>query len=556
MHENGERSTYWSRHWSRRKLLGASAGMAAAAVVGCGGDDDSNGGGDGSTATQPAGSGSTATPRKGGVLHMLSSDNPATFDLHQNISVVTTAPMAPIFNKLVRMNPAKDNEIVPDLATTLPEQPDASTYVFRLPPNVLFSDGTQLTAEDVKANYEWMISPPKGKVSTRQSILAPVVDRIEVVDTTTVKFVLKQPSASFMINQVPEFLAIGPKAVLVADGDLSKNPIGSGPFLKKAYQPGVSFELERNPKYFKAGFPYLDGIFIHIINDRRTVLEQFFEGAIHMISASVTEKTEIQQRAKDAVLTDAPSNARDVLFMLCNAGPFKDIRARQALSLAFDRDDHLQLVYQGRGAAIGGYMAPPPAGAWALPESEIKAISGYGKADLAQAKQLLSAAGVPEGSEIKVVSRSISPDLATYTLESLRKLGLKASSQVLDSAAAYAAGDKGTFELLPWATVPALDDPDAVFGDYGGQSGAVRNWGRFSDSGIDDLYKRQTASMDVNERKKLVNELDKKHLTSFVTITLGYSGATWVHNKKVKGKAYQMNENYTNRQMDTVWLDA
>ena len=469
--------------------------------------------------------------------------------------------MGPQFNKLVRINPSKDGEIVPDLTTALPEQPDGTTYIFRLTPNVLFSNGTAVTAEDVKANYEWMLSPPKGKVSSRQSILAPVIDKVEVVDATTVRFKLKYPSASFLINQTPEFLAIGPKAVLVADGDLSKNPIGSGPFIKKSYTPGVSYELERNPKYFKSELPYLDGIVIHIIADRRTVLEQFFTGALHMLGtggASVPEKTEISGRMKDAVMVDTAVNLRNVLFMLSDSGPFKDPRARQALSLACDRNDHLLLVNQGRGTPVGGYMAPSPAGQWALSPEEIKTIPGYGKADLTQAKQLLSAAGVAEGTEVKFVNRSgaTNLDLTTYLVEQLRKLGLKANTQILDSAAAYAAGAAGNFQLLPWATFPALDDPDAVFGDIGSQTGSVRNWGRYEDKSLDDLYAKQSQSLDAKERRKLVNELDKKHLSGFATINLGFASATFTQTKAVKNKFYHQNEHFTNRQFDTVWLDA
>ena len=227
-----------------------------------------------------------------------------------------------MFNGLVQMNPHKDGDIIPDLATALPEQADPVTYVFRIPPGIKFHDGSTLTSEDIKANYEWMISPPKGKTSTRQSILAPLIDSIQTPDATTVRFVLKYPSASFLLNQTVEYMAIGPKKVLDADGELGKNPVGTGPFVRKTYQPGVSVELSKNPNYFRTGRPYLDGMVVHILADRRTALENFLGGKVHMMGPNAEETQEIKSRLGAKInLVDAPSNSRNMLFMLTTKPP-------------------------------------------------------------------------------------------------------------------------------------------------------------------------------------------------------------------------------------------
>lgn len=556
-------NSYWNRKSSisRRRFVTASGALVATAtlpLVGCGNDDDGSDG----EATPPQGSGSpaaaspSAEPKKGGTLRVIGLGEPSTFDLHQNISVTTTGPAAPMFNGLLQMNAHKDGEIQPDLATALPEQPDKQTYVFKINPSVKFHDGSSLTAEDVKANYDWMISPPAGKPSTRQSILAPVIDRIEIPDATTVKFIMKQPSASFLLNQTVEYMAVGPKKVLDADGELGKNPIGTGPFLRKSYQPGVSVELTRNPNYFKAGLPYLDGIVVHIIADRRTALENFLGGKIHIMSPSAEELQEIKNRLGSKVtLVDAPSNSRNMLFMLTDKPPFNDPRVREALSLLFDRQEHLALVYQGRGNPIGGYMAPEPAGIWALPESELKSIPGVVKADTAKAKAMLEQAGVTNATW-KLVSRSLYQDLAVWTTEQLRKGGIQSTPQLLDTGAAYAAGNEGAFDVLPWTTVPALDDPDAVFGDIGGVTGAVRNWSRTKDPELDRLYLQQAQTFDNAERKKLVNQIDRKLVQTMQTLQFGYAGSTYAYYNAVKNKSFLMNENYTNRTYEDIWIDG
>lgn len=546
------RSDYWNRYWTRRSLLGVSGAAAAAFLVGCRGDDESD-----SSQPSVAPSGEAAEqPRTGGILRPVGQGDPATLDLHQSVSVVTTGPAAPMFNGLLQMNPHEDGEIIPDLAIALPEQPDEQTYVFKIPPDVHFHNGSIVTAEDVKANYEWMINPPEGKTSTRQTILESVIDSIEIPNATTIRFNLKYPSASFLINQTVEFMAIGPKAVLDADGELGKNPIGTGPFKLKEYRPGVSVELERFPGYFRSGRPYLDGIVVHILPDRRTALENFLAGNVHMIAPTAEETAEIEARlGDDAELVSTASNSRNMIFMMTEKPPFNDPRVREALSLLFDREEHLALVHQGRGVAGGSYMAPAPAGAWALPEERIREIPGYAGSDLARAKALLEAAGVTEGTEWQLISRNIYQDLVVWCVEQLRKAGIHCTPQLLDSGAAYAAGNSGQFDLLPWNAVPALDDPDAVFGDIGGMTFAARNWSRTNDPEVDRLFNEQSRTLDAEKRRQTVNELDYRLLSTFQTIVFGYPSPVRAHLKKVRNKTYLMNEDYTNRTCEDVWLD-
>jgi peptide/nickel transport system substrate-binding protein len=201
-------------------------------------------------------------------------------------------------------------------------------------------------------------------------------------------------------------------------------------------------------------------------------------------------------------------------------------------------------------------MAPAPGGIWSLPEAELRKIPGYDKADVAKAKAMLAEAGLGSGSSLKMVTRDIYQDLAVWTTEQLRKVGISATPQLLDSAGAYAVADSGAFDIMPWGGFPALDDPDAVFTDVGGMSFAARNFSKTNDPEIDRLYIEQTKTLDTSARKKLVNDLDRRILSTFQSITLGYSSSTFAAASSVKNKSWQFSENYTNRTMDDVWLDA
>lgn len=551
--------SYWQRNrLSRRKFVArggmASTGLAALALVGCG-DDDDDGAEPGTQIGASASSSPSATPKTGGILRVHSPSNPVTFDLHSNVSFITVVPAAPMFNGLIQMNPHKDGEIIGDLATGLPEQPDGQTFVFKLNPNIRFHDGSEMSVEDVKANYEWMISPPAGKTSHRKDILS-VVQKVETPDASTVKFTLKQPSASFLLNQVVEYMAIGPARVLAADGDLSKNPIGTGPYLRKDFQPGVNVDLVKHTGYFRPGLPYLDGITVHIVADRRTALENFLGGKLHTFSPNAEETAEIKNRSREATLTDVTGNGRNLVYMNTSNGPLRDPRAREALSMLLDRQEHLALVYQGRGNPLGGCMAPAPGGQWSLPEAELRKIPGYDKADVAKAKTMLAEAGLGDGSSLKMVTRDIYQDLAVWTTEQLRRVGIDAKPQLMDSAGAYAVADRGDFDIMPWGGFPALDDPDAVFTDVGGMTFAARNFSKTNDPEIDRLYLEQTKTLETAARKRLVNDLDRRILSTFQSITLGYSSSTFAAAKSVQNKTWQFSENYTNRTMEDVWLDA
>jgi peptide/nickel transport system substrate-binding protein len=353
-----------------------------------------------------------------------------------------------------------------------------------------------------------------------------------------------------------EYVVIGAKEVLERDGELGQDPVGTGAFRLADYVPGSTVTLDRFDEYFESELPYLDRIVYNIIADRRTALEAFLAEDLDMLYALNEQGAEISSRMGDnAVVSTTASNARNHLFLNSSRPPFNDPRVRQALSIAASRADHAALVYGGFGREIGGYMAPGPEGVWSLPEERIRAIRGYGDNDLAEARALLEAAGIAEGTELEIVSRNIYETLAVFVTETLRQLGLNGTPRLLDTAEAYAAGASGQFDILPWTAVPPLDDPDAVLGDIG-WSGASRNWSFFDNARVDELYLQQSRTLDVEERREMVNEIDATLLENYASIVMGYNVITHAHRAQVKNKSYHFGESYYNRSYTDIWLDS
>jgi len=552
-----ERDNYWRRRLgpriSRRGVLRSGAllggGIAAASLVGCGGS--SGGSGNAGDGNGNGGSGAGG-PKKGGTLTFRIPTDPPSLDLHQVSTYVGVFPEAPAYNQLVQYDPHDPTmtRLTPDLAAALPEQPDETTYVFTLQEGVTFHDGQPFTAEDVKANLEWIQNPPEGKPSPRAGALA-ALDGIETPNETTVRLRLKRPNPSLIANLASHYFAIGPKHVLDAEGDLGQDLIGTGPFKLKGYQRGVSLALERNPNYFRQDRPYLDGVEAYIVRDENTALANFRAGQLHMMypidGAQVVElRRDLGDRAE---IVNVPSYTRIILFPNARRAPFEDKRVRQAISMAIDRRQAVDVVLSGFGQ-LGTYMHPD--GQWALPEEELLDLPGHAAADIDGARRLLAEAGVSTPLEIRMLARNDFEDTAVFVKDKLAQIGIEATLDLRDSAAAYDAAYAGDFDLITWHLSIAIDDPDAVFAEYA-TTDAVRNWSGVSVPEADDLFRKQSETLDDEERKALVNELERALIGEIQSIHIAYQiypNGIW---RSVQNYTFHPSL-YTNRRMEDVWL--
>lgn len=542
---------------TRRRLLGtstaAAAGLGALVAVGCGDDDDdSSGAQSGGQPTSTPAPTSTAQPKKGGIITRPLTGDPASFDLHSEISTTVVQSVQPVYNGLLTADPSKDGGILADLSQSIPEAADGLTYVFKLRPGVTFHDGTPLTTDDVIANYDWMRNPPAGGSSSRQKILS-VIDSVTAPDASTVVMKLKNPSASFLLNLSVPYVAIGRKSQLAADGNLKKNPVGTGPFKLAKYEPGSVITLERNPNYFKSDRPYLDGISLPILKDRKTLLENLYAGKLDLYLAQPEEMADIKSRIGSKVtIRVTGSNQRNHVFFNTKKAPFSDPRVRQAISMGIDRSAAIDVMGGGDGAAIGSYMHPK--GNWALPEKDLATIPGYtAKADLTAAKALLTQAGVAEGAEISLLYRTLFESTGVFLVDQLTKLGFKVKPNSLDGAAITDAANSTNFDIFIWTAAPALDDPDAVMGDLG-VSTAPRNWSKIVVPEADSAFEKQASELDANKRKQLVNQADKALISSFASVVLNYDAYRYVYYPKVEGKTFVLTDIYVNQSYEGVWL--
>jgi peptide/nickel transport system substrate-binding protein len=410
------------RHNRRAVIRGAvmaGAGLAGAAALACKASPSSSSSSSsaptaapksavsgliGRTQPEPKGD----TPVSGGTLNWYIGANPPTMDPHQNVSVNTLYMASGALSRIYRFktgwDPAVSNnlDVEPDLGASA-ESPDGITWTVKLRANLKMQNvaplnGRAVDPEDIKATFAKALLPASVNAGNL-SMIDPA--QIETPDKQTVVFKLKYPYAPF-----PKLLASGayswimPKEAAAGAYDTAKKIVGSGPFILDSYTPDVAVTFKKNPDYYEQGRPYVDTVRVAVIPDPNTRIAQFTGGNLDYLGMPLLESvpTLKQQNPKaDAVRNVGSGNGVMYYNMKDPSSPFQDIRVRQALNLAMDRDAYAA----GSGFAPGEYVqtftVPPNVGKWAAMAEDYPADTlQYYKFDLAKAKQLMEAAGAPK----------------------------------------------------------------------------------------------------------------------------------------------------------------
>jgi len=327
-----------SRRRALKYLATATAGGLAAA---CGGRSEET-----STPESATPQVQEPAPGQGGTIVWFDVGDPASFDYYKTWTYRTNQFAALVYPRLLKFKIGPDvtplrYDVVPDLAVAMPEQPDATTYIFKLRP-ARWEDkaplsARPLTSEDVVKNWE------RFRVEHPFRAVFQDVDRVEAPAADTVRFVLSRPLGSFL-NQVGHhgFFYIMPYE-LFGTGRLEQDMWSAGPFLFRGYQIGSDVRFERNPNYYIPNRPLASSTVCQIIPDRVNAFAQFRVGRIdatcyrEIITAK--ELSEARSAVPDATFIPYDAHLNSWLGFDLTDPVFQDKRVRQAISMAINRDD-------------------------------------------------------------------------------------------------------------------------------------------------------------------------------------------------------------------------
>ena len=278
-----------------------------------------------------------------------------------------------------------DGSVVPGLAEHWDISEDGTEYTFHLRDGVTFHDGTTLDAGDVKFTLDR--ARGEDSVNAQKALFAGITD-VTVVDPLTVKVSLDQPNGSFLFN-----LAWGDAVIVATESidDIKQKPIGTGAFKFKEWVAGDRIVLEKNPDYW--GDPaHLDRATFKFISDPTAAFAAVMAEDVDVFAGFPAPENLPQFEAdpRFQVLTGS-TEGETILSTNNKQPPFDDVRVRQALAHAIDRQAIIDGAMFGYGTPIGTHFAPHnPA------YVDLTAGSAH---DPDKARALLAEAGYPEGFE-------------------------------------------------------------------------------------------------------------------------------------------------------------
>jgi peptide/nickel transport system substrate-binding protein len=289
--------------------------------------------------------------------------------------------------------PEESTQIVPGLAESWTISLDGLWYTFKLRRGIKFHDGTPFNAEAVKFSIERQFNPehPANKLGKYPfaNYFFGNVKAVEVMDEATVRFVLKEPRASFLAILTSGAASIvSPTAARKWGADYALNPVGTGPFRYASWQRGQQVTLEKNAEYWR-GPVKLDRVIYRPIVEDQARLTELLTGAVDLIVGVPPDFVgQLEASPKVNLLKQVGAH---VWYLGINnqKKPFDDKRVRQALNYAVNKDALVKDVLKGTGTVSRGPVLP---GTWAA-EPALKAYPH----DAERAKKLLAEAGYPNG---------------------------------------------------------------------------------------------------------------------------------------------------------------
>ena len=452
-------------------------------------------------------------PQKGGIVIWAVHESMPSFDMHVDTSYILAQPVGPIYNGLVTQDPYNDGKIVGDLAERWEIADDGKRITFFLHKGVKFHDGTPFTCADAQYSLD-KLADRKRTHPTFVTGVEEVYESSHCADDFTLVVAMKRPSAVFMTLLSGAHAAMMKKGIAEAvDRKDTKFLIGTGPFKFKSYTPGVDFQAERNPDYWKPGLPHIDGYRAVVMSDLTKIFASFRARQLTMTGIGrhlERPEAEILQRDfPDAVVAIGPRATWDNFIMNVSKPPFNDVRVRKAVALATDREKMIEIAVEGWGVQ-GGYIGPHTP--YGLSPEELQKYPQFG-ADMkkreAEAKRLLAEAGYAKGLDVALMLRRgpLYERGALSRQDDLKKVGINVRLDLVDTAANSDRQKKSDFEANTAPAAVHMDDPDLYYARF--TCDAPSNYGKYCNPEFDKLFEEQSRIFDAEKRAEITRKMER-----------------------------------------------
>src|SRR5271166_3978166 len=284
-----------------------------------------------------------ANPKSGGVLRYGILMRPPHFDIHQSGTFFNLGAQGCMFDNLIRRDPRDSGKtIIPDLAHSWEIAKDGKTYTFFLRKEVLFHDGAELTAEDVKATFDRIAKPPAG-ISIPRSILFSSVSEINARDKYTVEFKLSEARpVNFMMSALASGWNVIVRKQTLEDNNYNLRKVvtypGTGPFRSVRRVENEVWVMEKNPNYWNQGLPYLDGVeFYHVLPFSPEMASAILSGRVDYVRATDPVTTRKAKATPGMSTATYYQSVIQATWVNNKKKPLDDPRVRRAMHLVLDQ---------------------------------------------------------------------------------------------------------------------------------------------------------------------------------------------------------------------------
>lgn len=499
-------------------------------------------GGTAATAALAACGGNTASPESARkVLKFGQANAKQGLDMQKSTNSASSSIADSIFESPLRWT--EDNELVTCLLTEIPSfEADGVTLHCELKDGIKCHDGSTLTANDVKYSFERMFTPATGAKSTymydkikgAKEMLAGTATELEgltVEDDTHFTFVLTDPMVTFVNNLGISYAHIFPKAACEAAGDSwgsGTSCVGSGKYKVQSNDDTTEVVLEKFADYHD-GEPALDELRYVFYDDLNTKMMAFKNGDIDYtdLDASLLQQYQNDPDVKDLITQYETLGTQFVNLNLSDAA-LQDVRVRQALSLAINRQELIDSIVGGAGIACSGWLAPQTPGF-----DKSAAAFEY---DPEKAKSLLAEVGVSGLTLSAKVRNGISQKQLVAIQGYWNEIGVTLDVQVEDNGVWAQDWADGSLQVTALGWFPLYADADNHMYTYFYSENAAKKSSFYNNAEFDRLVAEARIEQDKDKRADLYKQADNiLTRTDFATLPLYWPKNQFVAKDYVKG---------------------
>ncbi len=419
-------------------------------------------------------------------------------DPHQQTAFTSMKVLEMMYGQLVEVN--ENMEVVPSMAESWEWSEDGMHLTMHLVPEMTFHDGSPVTSADVKYSFERILNEDTA-AAARSKFTA--ISSIDTPDDLTVVFNFSEKNVAILVDMASTNAAIISKTFMENGGDLSTTEMGSGPYMMKKWEPDNKIEMVAYEKYFMEGLPKIKNLEFRIIPSEDSILAGVRTGEIDFAVINEPATAMVASKDKNVVVMEAPALSYHVLQLNPSREVFKDVKVRQAIACAIDRQEVLDVASLGEGEVTPPAVQP-------FYKANLDDLFCY-KKDLEKSKALLAEAGNPQV-EFTIMAAADEPPTAVAEAQNIQdqlsEIGIKVNIEVLELGVYVDRWLAGDFDACT-ALNGGGSDPNGTFWRYWHSTGNLQKVSGYSSPELDKLLEEGRSYTDPEVRKGYYLEVQK-----------------------------------------------